>query len=210
MPVFVDGKRVSFGPGADIVAKLDPESGSLTARPIVREGERIGLVGHVADPRATGEIWIVNRSVALLDADARVGSGLQAVVEVDLPTDLSRQQLLASPQLDALRDVRQGLHARARERVQGRGLPRQPPTPGRRQALAAAAHADPRGRAAVECPRAAQALRPDPARSSSVPASPLGGLRGSVKLIACSSSRSPSQTSGPRPRWFTTSPTTWS
>jgi hypothetical protein len=93
LAVFVDDELVSQK------ADIDGEGG--IAVPVMLDGRKIGLVRSRDGSRAT---WIVNRGVAISDPPTRQ-SRMQAIVEVDLPMDLSRAQLLQGPELEAVRQA---------------------------------------------------------------------------------------------------------
>ena len=108
LPVRIDGLLASVGPAGDLVDAGKPKPGAGPTRTSIGgEGAAIGVAGHTRDRAAEAGAWIVNRGVGLREPLDRFRVGVRAIVEVDLPVDLSRKQLLASPELDAIRaDIR--------------------------------------------------------------------------------------------------------
>jgi hypothetical protein len=99
LPVWVEGQRVSFGP----TAMLSEPPSATTRVPVIVEGRSIGVVGRMVVSRAAPQLILVNRGVAIVErVDAPLG--VQAVVEVDLPLDLSRSKLLESAELATIRE----------------------------------------------------------------------------------------------------------
>jgi hypothetical protein len=92
--IFVDGRRISHGPG--ILIRRGHQ------RPIRLDGREIGLAGHGADLLAPPTHIAVNRGVSVKIPGIPGPLGIVSVVEVDLPMDLSRQQLLLGPELEAV------------------------------------------------------------------------------------------------------------
>jgi hypothetical protein len=70
--------------------------------PVMLDGREIGCI-HSPGGGVT-DTWIVNRGIASTDPYCR-WRGLEVVVEVDLPMDLSRAQLLQGAQLEAVRQA---------------------------------------------------------------------------------------------------------
>lgn len=121
LPVWVDGQRVSFGPAAMLT---EPPS-ATTRVPVIVEGRSIGVVGRMVVSRAAPQLILVNRGVAIVERlDAPLG--VQAVVEVDLPLDLSRTKLVES---DALAAIRTSVHTQVAALVAA--TPEPEPEPGR-------------------------------------------------------------------------------
>jgi hypothetical protein len=83
-----------------ISRRSDVEPSSAAA--VMLDGRKIGVVGHSKDPYASTGVWIVNRGIAIADPPS-MHSRMQVVVEVDLPMDISRKQILQGPELDAVR-----------------------------------------------------------------------------------------------------------
>jgi hypothetical protein len=100
LPVWVNGELVSRGLRADLGA-AEP-TGVVEAEVRYRD-EVIGVAGHTADPGSNPQMVFVNRGVAIVEALRERRHGVQAVVEVDLPVDLSRKQLVEGAELEALR-----------------------------------------------------------------------------------------------------------
>jgi hypothetical protein len=98
-PIHLGSDRVSQG----------PDSGMRRSRdlpiPVRLAGLPIGLAGHAKDLKTPASCWIVNRGVVMETVELAGPAGIVSVVEVDLPTDLSRQQLLHGPEFDAVMDA---------------------------------------------------------------------------------------------------------
>ena len=95
LEIRLDDQRVSRGWDADI----DPEQGP--SGPVTLSGAVIGAAGYCAgfdDPQA----FIVNRGVTVETLRPPGPAGLVAVVEVDLPMDLSRSQLQRGREYEAV------------------------------------------------------------------------------------------------------------
>jgi hypothetical protein len=95
--------RLGIHAGHDLISRCSDIVSSVA---VMLDGRKIGHVGHGLDRSVPAGAWIVNRGIAIADLPSRQ-PGLLTVVEVDLPMDLSRKQLLQGPELDA---VRQAIH----------------------------------------------------------------------------------------------------
>lgn len=100
----VDGKRVSLGPKVEFDGKGERE--------VVLLGEdRIGTLGF--EPEfGVAKARVINRGVEVEPIRLRGPDGLLAVIEVDLPMDLSRSQLLKDAALEAVMAAIQAAIAR--------------------------------------------------------------------------------------------------
>lgn len=102
LEVRVDDTIVSDGPRADL--RDDDLGSSAPTRTAVNvSGEPIGVAGQTCVYDTPAVAWIVNRGVAVRDPLADASVGVQAVVEVDLPMDLSRNHLSDCAELEAIR-----------------------------------------------------------------------------------------------------------
>jgi hypothetical protein len=99
-PIYVGGVRVSLGPGADLE---QGRKGSPITTAIEQLGESIGVAGQTKDRATPTVAWFVNRGVAIRNQIRGEGVGKRAVVEVDLPMDLSHERLVEGPVVDAIR-----------------------------------------------------------------------------------------------------------
>ncbi len=95
-PVFVDGMKVS---------QRERDLGGLYSRADVMLGDDwIGAAGYRRTPEPP-RVEVVNRGVSVELPDPEAKTGFVAIVEADLPMDLSRKQLLEGPELDAIREA---------------------------------------------------------------------------------------------------------
>lgn len=106
LPIWVDEELLSRGLAVDL--KVQPgarvgEAAALIQTDVRYRGEVIGVAGHTTDPSASPQVVFVNRGVAIVEPLRERGGGLQAVVEIDLPVDLSRKQLVEGAELEAIR-----------------------------------------------------------------------------------------------------------
>lgn len=94
----------------------DPVTGKPKSTKVTLEGRAIGIIGPPREPDGPSNTWIVNRGVAIADPPSAM-PGLQAVVELDLPMDLARKQLLQGPELEAVRAAIREARARVADPV---------------------------------------------------------------------------------------------
>jgi hypothetical protein len=101
LAVLVDGDLIS--------QRCDTDSAwdQPSSVPVMLDGREIGCIRS----RSAARTWIVNRGIAINDPHCR-WPGLQVIVEVDLPMDLARAQLLQGPQLEAVRQAIRDAQAR--------------------------------------------------------------------------------------------------
>lgn len=128
LAIRVDHHLISQRTDVDVGRGIDAHTGKPIAAPIMLDGRAIGVIGPHRNPYASTSTWIVSRGVAFADPTSAT-RGLQAVVELDLPLDLSRKQLLQGPELEAVRAAIHDARARVAEPVTPLQAPSQPAPP---------------------------------------------------------------------------------
>ena len=126
LAIHVDHHLISQRTDVDLDRGVDAHTGNPITAPVMLDGRAIGIIGPHRNPHASTNTWIVSRGVAIADPSSAT-PGLQAVIELDLPLDLSRKRLQQGPKLDA---VRAAIHdARARVAEPAAPPPALPPQP---------------------------------------------------------------------------------